>query len=41
MDIFSFVKKILSTRKKFLLPPWSIQSIIYSESLDSKKNIIF
>lgn len=38
---FSFVKKILSTRKKFLLPPWSIQSIIYSESLDSKKNIIF
>ncbi|CAL4326182.1 primosomal protein N' [Buchnera aphidicola] len=38
---FSFANKILSIRKKFLLPPWSVQSIIYSESIDPKRNMIF
>lgn len=38
---FSFSKKILSIRKNFLLPPWSSQIIIYSESSYAEYNIIF
>ncbi|WAI18162.1 MAG: primosomal protein N' [Buchnera aphidicola (Acyrthosiphon caraganae)] len=38
---FLFSKKILLMRKKFLLPPWSFQSIVYSESLYAEYNIIF
>ncbi|WP_284443295.1 replication restart helicase PriA [Buchnera aphidicola] len=38
---FSFSKKILSIRKSFLLPPWSFQSVIYSESLYAEHNIVF
>ncbi|WAI11886.1 MAG: primosomal protein N' [Buchnera aphidicola (Macrosiphum albifrons)] len=38
---FSFSKKILSIRKSFLLPPWSFQSVIYSESLYAEYNIVF
>jgi len=38
---FSFSKKILLIRKNFLLPPWTFQSIIYSESINFEKNIIF
>ena len=38
---FSFVNKIISSRKKFLLPPFSFQSIVYSESIDSENSIIF
>ncbi|QCI23678.1 primosomal protein N' [Buchnera aphidicola (Macrosiphoniella sanborni)] len=37
----NFSKKLLFLRKKYLLPPWSCQSIIYSESLHSENNIIF
>ncbi|QCI22579.1 primosomal protein N' [Buchnera aphidicola (Macrosiphum gaurae)] len=38
---FSFSKKILSIRKNFLLPPWSFQSVVYSESLHAEYNIVF
>lgn len=38
---FSFAEKILSIRKSFLLPPWSFQSAIYSESVYAEYNIIF
>jgi primosomal protein N' (replication factor Y) len=38
---FSFARSMLFIRKKFLLPPWQVQSIFYSESLNIYKNIIF
>lgn len=36
-----FSKKLLLFRKHYSLPPWSCQSIIYSESVCSTNNIIF
>lgn len=38
---FSLADKILAIRKKFLLPPWTVQTIIYTESIDSQRNMNF
>lgn len=38
---YFFAHKTLLIRKKFFLPPWSCQIIIYSENTIAEKNIIF